>query len=203
MITSVDDWVSFLQDIHLAGGFPLIVAGLVLMLFGWRLWRVCVVLTFAVIGAVVAARVAGPGPDEWFYALTGAVVLGITSYFPAKHSIVVLGGILATGAVYYLLADRNLSAPVLYGSLALTLFAGTAYSAINRQRIVVFVTAFLGAVLLVSGAASWLSAFPGLSGMYKSLAASSAFVIPFAIFVPGVVSTFYQFAEVRRLRADL
>lgn len=203
MITSVDDWVLFLKNIHLAGGFPLVVVGLVLMLFGWRMWKICVVFAFGVVGAVATARLVGAGPDQWFYAMCGGLILGLASYFPVKHSVVVLGGILVTSITYYYLADHHLDASILYATMGVAMFAGIAYSAINRQRVVIFVTSFLGAVLLMSGITAWLTALPGLFGTFQAMAAGSAIVIPFLILVPSVMSTFYQIAEVHRLQVDL
>ncbi len=203
MITSVDDWVSYLKDINLIGGFPLVIGGLVFMLFGWRMWKVCVVLSFGALGAVLTARLAGPGPDQWFYALCGAAILGIGSYFSVKYSIMVLGGLIMSGVTFYFLGDGNMDAPILYAALSLAMCGGVAYSAINRQRVVIFVTSLIGALLLVSGMTTWLTALPGLFGTFQGLAADSTFVIPFIIIVPCVMSTFYQIAEVRRLQVDL
>jgi hypothetical protein len=37
-------------------GIPLVLGGLTLMAFGWRLWKVCAALTFGLIGYGVGAR---------------------------------------------------------------------------------------------------------------------------------------------------
>jgi len=172
------------------------------MLFGWRMWRVCVVLAFGVIGAVVTARLLGSGPDQQFYVICGGIGLGLASYFPVRHSVVVLGGVLVMGIVYYLLSDHHLEVPILYAAMGLAMFAGIAYSALNRQKVVVFVTSFIGAVLLMSGLIACLGTFPGLFGTIQSIAARNSLVIPFLILVPSVMSAFYQIAEIHRLQVD-
>jgi len=203
MITTVDEWIQFLKTVHLVGGFPLLISGLVLMLFGWRLWKVCVVLAFGVVGAVIAARIAGPSVDQWFYSLCGGVVLGTVSYFPVKHAVVALGGVLVMGVVYYYLSARHLDGWLLYAAMALGMFVGIAYSVLNRRRVVIFVTSFLGAVLLVSGMTTLLATFPGPFETLQSMASSSAMVIPFVLLVPTAMSAFYQIAEVHRLQIEV
>ena len=65
MILSVDGWLDFLKDSHGAAAFPLIVGGLGLMFFGWRFWRLCVILAFGLIGAIAGGlaghEIAGRG----------------------------------------------------------------------------------------------------------------------------------------------
>ncbi len=193
----------FLQDVHYAGGFPLVVVGVILMLFGWRMWKVCVVLAFGALGAVLTARLTSPGPDQLFYVVCGAAILGAVSYVPVKYAIIVLGGMIMTGVTFYYLGGSRIDTTILYAALGLSMLVGTAYSALNRQRVVIFVTSLFGAVLLVSGVATWLRAFPELFGTVQTMAAGSAIVIPFIILVPSVMSAFYQGSEVRRLQIDL
>ena len=176
--------------------------GLGLMLFGWRLWRVCVVLSFALIGAVIGATVAGPRDDQWFYALIGAAVLGTLSYWPAKYAVAVLGGVIGGGFLTCTLADLGMRGFVLWGAGAAVFVACTAYAYLNRQRVIVFLTSFLGATLLLSGVTAWAMAWPGLFGTFKSMATGSAIVLPFLVLVPTVMSCLYQMSEVHRLRVE-
>ena len=56
MITSTSEWLRFLQASDAIIGFPLIVGGAVLMMAGWRLWRFCTCISFALVGhaAIIA-----------------------------------------------------------------------------------------------------------------------------------------------------
>ena len=83
------------------------------------------------------------------------------------------------------------------------MIACTAFAFLNRQQIVIVVTAFLGAVLLMSGLATWVMQAPALYGTLRQMATGSAIVLPFILIVPTVMSSFYQTAEVRRLNVDL
>ena len=55
MLVNIDNLLLFLKQSHSAAGFPLVVGGLGLMLFGWRMWKVCVMLSFGLIGAGLGA----------------------------------------------------------------------------------------------------------------------------------------------------
>ena len=203
MITSVSDWVAFLRGSEALMGVPLLVCGLGLMLFGWRLWKVCVVISFALIGAVVGTKLAGSSPHQVLYAIGCAAVLGALSYRPANYSLAVLGGIIGSAFMINSMATAGLNGPVLWIAGGITLFACSALAFLNRQLVVVCVTSFIGAALLMSGLAVFAMSFPGFYGTLYSLARGSVVVLPFLLLVPTVMSCFYQVAEVRRVNAEL
>lgn len=203
MTVSVHDWISFLRDSHSAAGIPLIVGGLGLMLFGWRLWKVCVVLAFGLIGTLIAAQVIGPSDNQLTYALVCGMVLGLLSYWPVNYSVSVLGGALGALVAYFYLEDKGLSGGTQWGMIGAAFVACTAFAVINRRHVVILVTAFLGALLLLSGLTSWVMAMPDIYGTFRSMAAWSVIVVPFLVLVPTVMSCFYQMAEVRRLQVEL
>lgn len=203
MITSVDEWLVFLKQAHTATGFPMVVGGVALMFFGWRMWKLCVVLSFALLGAVIGSNVCGPNADQWMYAACGAVVLGLLSYWPVNVSVSLLGGMIGSGIVTASVAQLGLSGTTLWAVAGVGMIAFTAYAFLNRQYIVIIVTAFLGAVLLMSGLTSWVMNLPGLYGTLRSMTTGSVLVLPFILIVPTVMSSFYQSAEIRRLNVTI
>ena len=64
MVTTVEEWVMFLRMSGGLIGIPLALAGLVLVAGGWRFWKVAVVLSFGVVGAVAGWMVAGDAGRE-------------------------------------------------------------------------------------------------------------------------------------------
>lgn len=201
-MVSVQEWLIYLKSSHGAAGFPLVIAGLALMLLGWRLWKICVMLSFAVIFAGVGAWMAGPGENQWIYALAIGAVGGLLSYWPVNLAVALLGGLVGAGIILTSLANLGMSGVTLWAIAGVALVAFTAYAIINRMRVVIVMTSFLGAVLLLSGLTAWVMSMPAFYGTLRSLAGSSVLVLPFIILVPTVVSAFYQMAEVRRLNAD-
>lgn len=202
MTVSVQDWISLLRDGHSAGGIPLIVGGLSLMLFGWRMWKVCVVLAFGLIGTLIGAQLVGPSDKQMTYALVCGIILGLVSYWPGHFSVAVLGGIIGGGVAHFYLDRMHVSGWTLWGGVGAAFVACTAFAVINRRHVVILVTAFLGAMLLLSGLTSWVMNVPGVLGTFRSMAAWSVIVVPFLVLVPTVMSCFYQIAEVRRLQIE-
>lgn len=202
MTVSVQDWISLLRDGHNAAGFPLIVGGLGLMLFGWRLWKVCVVLAFGLIGTLIGAQVIGPRDNQMTYAIACGVVLGLVSYWPGHFSVAVLGGVIGGCVTHFYLESMKLNSETLWGGVGAAFVACTAFAVINRRHVVIIVTAFLGAMLLLSGLTSWVMNLPALFGTFRAMAAWSVIVVPFLVLVPTVMSCFYQIAEVRRLQIE-
>ena len=203
MITSVDEWLVFLKQAHSATGFPMVVGGVALMFFGWRMWKLCVMISFALLGAVIGAKVGDPSADQWMYSVCGAVVLGLLSYWPVNVAVSLLGGMIGSAIITASMAQLGLSGMTLWAVAGVGLIAFTAYSFLNRQYIVIIVTAFFGAVLLISGLASWIMNLPGLYGTLRSMATGSVLVLPFILVVPTIMSSFYQSAEIRRLNVTI
>ncbi len=203
MITSVEGWVEFLRDLHFVGGVPLVAAGVGMMLFGWRMWKVSVVVTFAIIGAMAASWFVGPGPYQWVYTIAGGALLALLSYHPVHHAAALLGGLLTATIARYYLIGLNVEGTSLWVASGVALTVGTAFSVLNRRHVVVAVTAFLGAILLISGLATWVMEMPSLFNTIRSMASGSVIVAPFLLIVPTVMSCFYQVGEMHRLQAEV
>lgn len=200
---NIDEWLNILKHSHSTAGIPLLVGGLALMLFGWRMWKLCVVASFGLIGAGLGAWLAGPEGEQLLYALGGGTVLGLASYWPAKYAVSLLGGVIGALVVMQSVSAMGFSASVLLIVGGTALILGTAASHLNRQYVIIIVTAFLGATLLLSGLCVWVMNMPRLWMTLQSMASGSLVVLPFLILVPTVVSAFYQLSEVRRTHAAL
>lgn len=194
----LQEWLLWLQDARGAAAPLLVIAALILMLFGWRLWKVCVILSFGLIGAGLGATLAGESSNQWYFALIGAVALGLTSYLFANLAIGALGGLIGACTILFFLTKLNLSDSTLWALSGAGLLAGAAYSLLHRQHLIVLVTSFLGAILLLSGLAAIAMNSPGIMSTMRSMAYGSEIVVPFIILVPTVMSSFYQVSDMRR-----
>ncbi|MHC4695236.1 MAG: hypothetical protein ACYTFA_00685 [Planctomycetota bacterium] len=199
----MNDWLIFLRQSDALISFPLIIGGAALMLFGWRLWKACVALSFGLIGTGAAAAYVGSGDQQWMVALLCGVTLGLVSYWPAKHAVVVLGGIIGGGIAVCVLRDMHVRGlPLqLVTVAAFILSAGLALT--NRRLVIIGVTAVLGAILVISGLTVLVMSSPSLYGTLSALAGRNVLVIAFILLVPAVMSWFYQVSEVRRMGAEL
>lgn len=203
MITSVSDWLAFLRGSEALMGVPLLAGGVALMLFGWRMWKMCVVLSFGLIGAAIGTKLADSSPYQLLYAIGCGAGLAVLSYRPANYSLAALGGLIGGGFVINFLTNAGLSGTVLWIAGGLALCACAALAFLNRQLVVIGATAFIGAVLLMSGLTVFAMSFPTFYATLYSMGKGSIIVLPFLLLVPMVMSCFYQIAEVRRVNAEL
>ena len=86
-------------------------------------------------------------------------------------------------------------------SAAVALLAGLGGGLIYDKIVTILITAFEGAVLLVSGVSAIVMDWPWLYSYLHSMVLGSAFVLPFCLLVPTIVASFYQMADVRRSQA--
>lgn len=180
-------------------GFPLVVCGFGLMLFGWRMWKICVVVAFGVLGTLLTLKLFGLKNDDWLYGMVGGVLLAGLSYWPANFSISVLGGIMGSYLLSLSFENMGLSGATLWFLALFFMVVCTAYAHLHRQQVVIVVTSSLGSVLLTCGLFIWLLHLPGFFTSVQHLLSDSVVLLPFMILVPTVMSLFYQEAEVRRL----
>lgn len=200
MITSLTDWVAFLHTSDKIVGLPLALAGLALMLFGWRFWRGCLVISFGLIGIGLGTAFSEGHDNQLLIAVAAGAVLAFLSYWPANLSIAVLGGLIGGSFLLNMLEGFGLHGPLLWILAGIAVFGAAGLAFINRQMVVIAVTAFEGAVLLVSGLTALIMTNPGLYGTFASHA---AFIVPFGLLVPTVMSCFFQVAEVHRVNQNL
>ncbi len=202
MVPSITDWQAFLRDSHGAAALPLLIAGLGMMLFGYRLWRLCIVCSFALIGAGLGMAFFGTaeqGQSDWMVGLACGAVCGLVSYWPAAHLVGILGGVVGAGALTAYLGSLGLTGPPLWALAGASLIGCTAYALLNRRHVIVFVTAFLGAAMLVSGLATLVMTVPSFYSTFRVMATYTVIVGPFIILVPTVMSCFYQISEMRKI----
>jgi len=173
------------------------------MVFGWRMWKLCVVVSFGVIGAIVGAKLGEASGDQIVFAVVGGGVLGLVSWWPVNVAVSVLGGLLGAAVLAGSFKGMGLTGPAMWCLGGVTVLGCTAIAYLNRQRVVVLLTAFMGSVLLMSGLARLAMVSPALFGSLRTMISDYGIVLPFLLIVPVVMSSFYQISEIHRLRAEL
>lgn len=197
-----NDTLNFFRDAGSLSGLPLMLAGVGLMLFGWRMWKLCVTLAFGAIGVALGLHFAPPGSPPVLYALGGAIVLAGLSLWMSTQAIGVLGGLIGAGIVYYLVSIGQWPDFVSWIGAAVGFLGATAFSYLYQRHMIVVVTAFLGGLCFTGGLLAVMMAAPALYGTFRSMSAASTIVVPFLVMVPTVMSFFYQVSEIHRMHAD-
>ena len=203
MITSVNDWLIFLRNSDPLIGFPLVICGAMLMMFGWRMWKVSVAVAFGLIGLAAGAALTESSNYQWLYAFAGGLILGAASFKFVKYSVGVLGGIIGAAVAMYVLADSRLTQSTTWFLCGFAFISAGALAHTYRRLVVIGVTAILGAVLAMSGVIALVMAAPNMYGTMHALVRNSVFLSVFLILVPSVMSMFYQVSEVHRSQGEL
>ncbi|MFH0982979.1 MAG: hypothetical protein V2A79_15775 [Planctomycetota bacterium] len=177
---------------------PLIIMGLALMLGGWRMGRICVVLTLAALGAGVGSILADGFEEASIIGLGGAMLLGAFGIAFPQYSPPVLGGLLGTGMVMQLLTSLGLHGWALGLALGLAFLCVAALCWSHQQNVIILITSFEGAALLVSGLVPIMAAWPGLFRFFQSTNHASWIFFPFTVLVPTTVGYFLQLADSRK-----
>ncbi len=201
-VVLVQQWLTILNDFGTPIGIPLIGGGLMLSLFGWRLWKVCVTGSYGLIGAGITVWLTTPAGNRWWYSLIGGTALALLSYWTAKHAVCVLGGIIGGALVTYLLTNAGFYGTVLWGGSAVAFVGFAAFSFLHRRNVAIVITAFVGATLVVSGLTAWMMILPGVYSNMYALATGSSIMVWFLVLVPTVMSCFYQVGDMHRLQVD-
>lgn len=198
----LNDALSIFRDAGSLSGLPLMLAGVGLMLFGWRMWKLCVMLAFGAIGFGLGMHFAPLGSPPVLYGLGGAIVLAGLSFWMSKQAVGVLGGLIGAGICYYFLSMGKWPDFVPWIGAAVGFLGATAFSYLYQRHMIVVVTAFLGGLSFTGGLMAVMMAAPSLYGAFRSMSATSMIVVPFMVMVPTVMSFFYQVSEIHRLHAD-
>lgn len=196
------DWFTFLRSNDTAIAIPLVVIGAGLMLFGWRLWKACVFLSFCLIGAGLGAIIIRSGSQHWYAIATGAAALGALSFCPIRFAVAVLSGLIGGMFSLQILENAGLPVVALWVLVVVVGMAGAGFAFLNRRIALIAITAGLGACLLVSGLTAFVIQWPSTYHTFRALVNDSSFILPFALIVPTAMSTFYQLGEANRSQLE-
>ncbi|MBU0607255.1 MAG: hypothetical protein KKI08_05180 [Armatimonadetes bacterium] len=194
-------WMSFLEHIGPMVVLPLLVGAAVLMLFGWRLWRVSAAFTYALAGIIVAHLLLGSSGTPWLCALGAALAGGAVGYVLGLHAIALLGAAAGAGILAHVIGGFHLPQAALWVGGGLGAFLGWGLAHLNLRQVTIVLTALEGSVLLVSALAVLSMSAPSVYRSFAGFAEQSAFLVGFVVLVPTVVSCFYQMSDVRRSAA--
>jgi hypothetical protein len=203
VITSIHDWQRVLQQSDPLIGIPLIVMGIAMLAFGWRLWRVCATVTFAALGYAIGVAAAQDDAQRMLFAVGGSLGFALAGMLPLRWAVALMGGVTGTGIVLKLAFGLGMrgAAGLVAGGLAL--LGLTALSAIYRRYVVILLSSFEGALLMLSGVAAILMSSTSMCAVVREMAGESPIVVPFLLLVPTAIGFFYQASEARRAGAEL
>ena len=187
----------------------MLVGGMLLLLAGWRVFRLWVVLNALVVGALLGDALGGRlGQHDYrvLFALGGAVLTAALAWPLMRYAISMLGG-LAGGALGYGIwrsvcaaAGRTDWLPYDWiGAVAGLVVLGVLAFFIFRFVIIVS-TSLQGAVLVVTGILAIVIRFDWARLRLEELLIQSPHLLPFLISLPALIGLVCQFTAFRAKR---
>lgn len=205
-VPSPAEYVAYLEHFDPLVAVLLLGAGLVVLLQGWRIFRVWVVVTAAMIGVLAGDRVgllppvshAIPNAQLWC-SVAGGLLLAALSWPLIKFALGLIGGLtgglLGHGLMQYLSVALDRPELAQYSWIgAIAAGAVLGMSAFFLFRMVVIVSSSLqGAAMLVTGVLGLLLKHPAIHAQVAGAIERNSHVLPVLIGVPALIGILFQF----------
>jgi len=196
------DWMTYLHTAEAAIALPLMVAGALLMMFGWRLWRLVVALAYLLVAGLGVYELAGDSLWQGSGALAAGLLAGGAAWYLRQYAVAGFGALAGAALMMHFAQLFGMQGPGSYVAAGLGGVAGWGLSILNLRQVTVFLTATLGAMLLMSGLTVLAHAAPSVLRLVTDMTGNSPLLGVFVVLVPAVVSCFYQLSEAHCTAAE-
>lgn len=195
------DYINSLSSIHILAAIAMVICGVVYLLYGWKIFKVLVVVNTAIIGAAIGAHAAGmlKGPNmPIFGGLAGAVLLGALAWPLMKWAVSFMGALAGAFLGYWAWLTvvtathvQGLEQYSWVGALLGLVTLGLLAFIIFRAVIITF-TSFQGAMLVTSGALALGMTFQSIGPDLKNALMSNQHLLPILVLVPALIGAAFQ-----------
>ncbi len=199
IVRSSAEWVRLFDTVDPASGMILLLAGLVYMLMGIRVFRGLVVLNCAAIGGGVGFLLGSLVAEDAIIlqiglGLVGAVALGAMAVPMVKLGVAVCAGILGgfLGATIAGAFTASPDARMVVGLVGLLVTISLVF--VIFDRLIIAVTSFQGALMTTAGALIISGHQSGFLRHFRNMALDSGMVIPFCVLAGTVIGVSIQMA---------
>jgi hypothetical protein len=182
-------------SLNLLEAMTFISFGIVCLLYGWRLFKVLVIISFAllgmVLGTIAGQRIGGEDSQVWG-GVIGLIIMAAVSVKLTKWAVCLLGAIaggILTAGVWYAakLPDEYIWAGGLVGVVG-----GGMISFVIFKISVMLFTSLAGSGLLVTGALALLHLYPPTADKVWELVFTKHWFLPVILFVPTIIGVYIQ-----------
>ena len=194
-VVPIESFWTYITSLDLVEAITFISFGVVCLFYGWRVFKVLVVISFALLGAylgvAVTNKIVGLN-NQFFGGMVGMVVLGVLSVPLMRWSVCVLGaaaGGIVTSGIWYAsgLPERYILAGALIGMVA-----GGMISFIIFKIAVVLFSSMGGSALMVVGMLALLYRYMNTDGQIERLVCEQKWFMPVALMVPTIAGIILQ-----------
>jgi len=190
----------YLQELANQGfmlGMFLVVAGIVFMLLGVRIFRTLIALSFGGIGYVLGNNLPVSDMMQIVLGIVGAIGMAALSMVATKLAVALLAGGWVGILVFALTTEIGFNEQVVLALSCFAAAAGIALTFILFQEIIAFITSLEGSLLLVSGLATVFSQSPMLWSHIRGMLVGNPVFAPFIIMAGTITGFYLQLADLQ------
>ncbi len=194
-VVPMETFWSYITSLNLVEAVTFISFGAVCLLYGWRVFKILVVISFALLGLFlgfsITDKIVGLNSQLWG-GLVGMVLLAVLSIPLMKWAVCLLGaaagGILSSGIWYASgLTERYILAGALIGMVA-----GGMISFIVYKIAVILFTSLGGSCLIVVGSLALLYLYPQTSERVEEIMFTKKWFLPTVLMAPTLIGVILQ-----------
>ncbi|MGA2501294.1 MAG: hypothetical protein ABSH20_26440 [Tepidisphaeraceae bacterium] len=187
------DFLTWCHQVSTGSAILIMLAGVVYLMYGWKMFRGLILLNAVLIGAYIGVIV---GSRYATYPLAGgligAAIAGITTWPLMKWAVAVIGGLVGAvlGASVWMAADLD---PAYAWAGALTGLVGFGlFSFILFRASIIMYTSLQGAIMVVMGLLGLAFKYPEMAQKVSTSLTSQPLMLPIAVGVPVLLGLIYQ-----------
>ena len=197
-------FIQSLDEMGTLQGLLLLAAGLVYMLYGWKVFKTLVIVNAGLVGLIVGHYLGslGSGSMRWFGAIAGAVLLAALAWPLMKYAVSVMGaiagGVLGYGAwsaIAVSLGRQDLI-PYAWAGAVMGLIALGLMAFVILQMTVIIFTSLQGAIMAVGGLLSMLMKHETIRQRLVDSFADNPALLPLLYAVPALIGWALQYATI-------
>jgi hypothetical protein len=191
-IIDINLYWQHVATLGLREALTLIAFGAVCIVYGWRIFKILVVIGAAVIGMFVGMELGRRLGSEVWGGVIGAAALAIMAMPLTKWAVSVLSaiaGAIITGGVWY---ACGLSQEYMWVGALVGAVAGGMISFIIFKISVMLFTTLAGTAMVLTGVLALLNLYPDTSKDIKTFVLAHIWFVPVALIVPAIGFIFLQ-----------
>ena len=187
-----DSFWQFIVNISWLQAVFAVAFGIIYLVYGWRVFKVLVVINLAIIGLFLGKYVGALLGSPLWGAIVGTFILGVFSWSFMKYAVAVLGGI--AGAILGAALWRTGGLPdhLLDDGALVGLIAGGFLAFSSFRMSIMFFTSLQGSAFVVIGALALLNDYPDLGFRVTSAVQNSAYILPLLVLIPTFGGILFQ-----------
>jgi hypothetical protein len=201
-IPSQQEFVQYLSDLDPLKAVLLLAVGLVYLLYGWKVFKMLVILNAAMIGIALGAMIGRGSPTTpnlpTFTGIAGGLLLGVAAWPLMKYAVSLMGALVGSLVGYGLwryIADAagqvTLSQYAWAGALLGLVTLGMLAFVIFQITVMIF-TSIQGTAMAVSGVLALLLHYPSIRLDLQNSLTTEMHLLPLLIAVPSAIGFIFQ-----------